>query len=78
MKNALWVLACISVVIGVTLAIVTVWFAVGLILRIIAVIVAIIGIFIIIGFIVWSWWTECVVEPYLHKRKLKQQQKKPQ
>ena len=78
MKNALWVLACISVVVGVILAIVTVWFAVGLILRTIGFFVAIIGFILIVAFIVWSWWTECVVEPYLLKRKLKQQKNKPQ
>ena len=77
MKNALWVLACISVVIGVTLAIVTVWFAVGLILRIIAFLMAVFAVMMILAFIVWSWWAECVVEPYQLKRKLKQQKKKP-
>lgn len=78
MKNAILALACISLVVGVSLAIVTVWFAAGLILRIIGFLVACFGIMIIIAFIVWSWWTECVVEPYQLKRKLKQQKRKPQ
>jgi len=78
MKKALWVLASISVIAGVLLAIVTVWFAVGLILRIIAFLIAIIGVILIVAFIVWSWWQECVVEPYQLKRKLRQQKRKPQ
>lgn len=69
MKQALKVLVGLALGIGFILAVVTVWFAFGLFLRIIAFIVAIVGVVVFFAFVVWSWWHECVVEPYQEKKK---------
>jgi phosphoglycerol transferase MdoB-like AlkP superfamily enzyme len=74
MKNALWVLGCVATGIGFILAVVTAWFAFGFFIRIIAFLVALIGVVFFAAFVMWSWWTECVVEPYRVKRKKKRGQ----
>jgi len=69
MRKALSVLIGLAVALGFALAVITAWFAFGFILRIIGFLVAIIGVLFVCAFIGWSWWTECVVEPYRAKRK---------
>lgn len=69
MKQALMVLGGLALGIGFILAVVTAWFAFGFFIRIIAFLVAIIAVLVFSAFVVWSWWHECVVEPYQAKKK---------
>ena len=68
MKKAVQALIGLALGLGFILAVVTAWFAFGFFLRIIGFIVAIIVVIVFFAFVVWSWWHECVVEPYQEKK----------
>lgn len=69
MKEAFKVIGYISFGIGVLIAILTLIFAFSVGIRILGVLIAIVGVIWFFGFVVWSWWTECVIEPLRKKKK---------
>ena len=69
MKQALMVIGYVSFGIGSLITILTLIFAFSIGIRILGVLVAIVGVIWFLGFVVWSWWTECVIEPLRKKKK---------
>ena len=69
MKDALWVLGVLVFGSGIVLAIITVWFAFGIAIRIVAFVIAVFAVLWFGGYVLYSWWTECVVEPYRARKK---------
>lgn len=69
MRNALVAIGWIAFSIGGLLTLLTLIFAFSIGIRIVGVLLAIFGVGGFICYVVWSWWTECVVEPWRKKRK---------
>lgn len=68
MKDALKVIAWTAFGIGCVITFFTLVFAFSIGIRIVGVLIAIFGVGGFICYVVWSWWTECVL-PSLRKKK---------
>lgn len=68
MKEALKVLGWIAFLLGASLAILTLIFAFSIGIRIVGFLLALFGVGGFFVYVLWSWWIECVVEPF-RKRK---------
>jgi hypothetical protein len=69
MKNAFVAIGWIAFIIGGFITILTLIFAFSIGIRIVGVLVAVFGVGGFLCYVVWSWWTECVVQPMRKKRK---------
>lgn len=69
MKDALKVIGWTAFVLGAALSVLTLLFAFSIGIRIIGFLIAVFGVGGFLCYVVWSWWTECVIEPIRSKRK---------
>ena len=69
MKDALKVIGWVSFGLGCIIAIFTLIFAFSIGIRILGFLLALFGVGGFLCYVVWSWWTECVIEPIRKKKK---------
>ncbi len=69
MKNALVALGWIAFSIGGLLTLLTLIFAFSIGIRIVGVLLAVFGVGGFLCYVVWSWWTECVIAPLRSKKR---------